>query len=221
MSKILLISLMTLGISASFAQSTKVYSTFYEVFTCKNPNGVTETLLATLDKNGKPGFVYKSSKNPNNEIPLNIIENKNDEYFVVTFPKDTKRYILTTCIACPEIQCINPDGSKQVFKIDYLTWGNRGTFRCINPDKTIEYLRIEGSGFNMDLKVKYSSSKNPKWINLKVSNVNMGDMDRIIFFDVQFPNDKKNYRIEASGEKYEYYVWLPNGGQQTFVWINK
>jgi len=203
----------------TFAQNTKVYPDFYEIFTCKNPNGVTETLLATFNKNGKRGFIYKSSKNPNKEIPLNIIENQNDEYFVVKFPNDTKRYVFTTCIACPELQCTNPDGSKQVFNMNYRLWGNRGTYRCINADKTIEYLYIEGSA--SDLVVKYSSSKNPKWINLKVSNVKSGDMDNLEYFDVQFPNDKRNYRIEGSGERYEYYVWLPNGGQQNFEWINK
>ena len=219
MPKTFLISLMILGISASFAQSTKVYPNFYEVFTCKNSNGVTETLLTTFNKDGKKGFIYKSSKNPNKEIPLTIVSNENDEVYVINFPNEKKNYTLKTCMDCPEIQCTNPDGSKQIFNLNYNTWGNRGTYRCINADNSVEYLRIEGSASR--LIVKYSSSKRTQWITLEVSNVNASYMDSLHFFDVRFPNDKKSYRVESSGEKHEYYVSSPNGLKQAFLWINK
>lgn len=217
--KKLIISLFLYGINIAFAQSTKVYPDFYEIFTCKNPNGITETLLATFDTEGKRGFIYKNSKNPNREIPLTIISNENDETFVVNFPNDKKPYILKTCIACPEIICNNPDGSVQTFNLNYDFWGNRGTYRCINPNGTVEYLYIKGSA--RDLVVKYRSSKRPKWINLKVSNVHAGDMNNLSFFDVEFPNDAVNYRIEANPTGYGYNCWLPNGGIQIFNWINK
>ncbi|MDX1905301.1 MAG: hypothetical protein SFU27_14200 [Thermonemataceae bacterium] len=218
--KKIIVLLFFYGINITFAQSTKVYPDFYEIFICKNPNGSTETLLATFDTEGKRGFIYKNSKNPDKEIPLTIVSNDNDETFVVNFPNDKKSYTLKTCIACPEIVCNNPDGSVQTFSLNYDFWGNRGSYRCINPDGTTEYLHIEGSA--RDLKVKYSSSTRPsKWINLEVSNVNVSDMDNLNFFDVKFPYDTKNYRIEANPTGYGYNCWLPNGGIQVFNWINK
>jgi hypothetical protein len=201
------------------AQSTKVYPSFYEVFTCKNANGSIETLLATFDNNGKRGFIYKNSKNPKNEIPLKIISNTDDEVFIIQFPNNSKNYTLKTCMACPEITCTNPDGTVQTFNLEYNTWGNRGTYRCINADKSIEYLRIEGSANN--LVVKYCSNTKPKWITLNVSNIKVGEMDNLHFFDITFPNSKTNYRIEPYSTGYGYNCWLPNGGQQGFEWINK
>jgi hypothetical protein len=201
------------------AQSTKVYTSFYEIFSCKNSDGSIETLLATFDNNGGRSFIYKNSKNPNKEIPLKIVSNAQDETFIINFPNDNKPYILKTCMACPEITCTNPDGSEQTFNLDYTTWGNRGTYRCINADKSVEYLRIEGSANS--LIVKYYSSKKPKWITLNVSNIKAGEMDNLRFFDVTFPNSKKNYRIESYPTGYGYNCWLPNGGQQNFEWINK
>jgi hypothetical protein len=206
--------------NTTLAQNTKVYPAFYEIFICKNPNGVVETLLATYEiRSGKKGFIYRSSSKPNVDIPLTVVSNQDDEIFIVTFPNDQKLYTLKTCIACPYITSNNPDGSVQTFELDYRVWGNRGTYRCINADKSMEYLRIEGAAQN--LKVKYSSSKNPKWIDLRVSNVKAGDMDIINFFDVQFPNDKRNYRIVAKEIGFGYECWLPNGGSQSFDWINK
>ncbi|GAB4494079.1 MAG: hypothetical protein OHK0045_24710 [Raineya sp.] len=172
-------------------------------------------------QSGKIGFIYRTSTKPNVDIPLTVVSSQDDEVFWVQFPNDTKRYKLKTCPGCSEIECTNPDGSVQTFVLDFGVWGNRGTFRCINLDKSVEYLRIEGGSSDNNLKVKYSSSKKPKWINLRVSNVQTADMNRIKFFDVQFPNSSKNYRIVAQGNKFGYQCWLPNGGVQIFEWINK
>ncbi len=216
-----------LGVSSFLpAQNLKVFPDFagvynYEVFNCKNPNGVIETIIIACVVGKENQYIYKSSSKPNREIYLRVLSNQDNETIVVAFPEDNKHYTLETCIACPYITCNNPDGSVQTFELDYNLWGNRGTFRSTDRTSNVtEYLRIEGSGSK--LKVKYSSSKNPKWIDLKVSNVKMGDMDNIVFFDVQFPNDNKKYRItRREGIGYGYNCQLPNGANQSFIWINK
>ena len=203
------------------AQSTKVYTSFYEIFSCKNSDGSIETLLATFDNNGGRSFIYKNSKNPNKEIPLKIVSNAQDETFIINFPNDNKPYILKTCMACPEITCTNPDGSEQTFNLDYTTWGNRGTYRCINADKSIEYLRIESPRNDMSQVIlKYSSNKKKQWITLKTSNIIMAEMGRLVKIVGQFPNETQKYLIRESNGN-SYICVNPNGTEQIFEWINK
>ncbi len=228
--KILFLFIVLYSLNAN-AQSTKVYDFFYEKLECKNPNELIEYLK--INKEQKRIF-YSSGNNPE-DIPLQIINpqipflNHFGEGTKVKFPNDTKIYELKGYSGENYIECIHSDKSVQTFYgIPELT-GHKGTFRCINPNKTIEYLHITYI-HSKNLKVKYASSKNPQWIELKISNIKdpniVLDFEGILQFDVQFPNAPDKYTIiypkENQPVKFpEIIVKNPDGSKQRFQWINK
>lgn len=229
----LLINLFFLTISVSFhilAQSKKVYNFYYHKYICTNPNGSKEYLRITRDNK----IYYSSSYNPHNDIPLTIL-NPNTPFLdfqkgtKVKFPNDNKVYILKGSASCSNIiTCKNPDGTTQEFH----GWHQEGsTYRCINPNKTIEYLYIYYWN-SKDLVVKYSSSVNPNWIKLNVFDINIEKQDfyfldrqTILDFKVKFPNDNKVYKIimheNMADNQFPYVVVVnPDGTKQKFQWIN-
>lgn len=220
------------------SQSTKVYDFFYEKYRCENKNGTIEYLKIDWD-NQK---IYYSSNLNTKDVPLTILNpetNFLDCFGVgtkVKFPNDNKVYRLNGSCSCANmIFCTNPDNTKQEFIfIEGLT-GDRGTFRCINPNKSIEYLYLSYTN-SKNIRVKYSSSINPKWVDLIVSNIVVNkdvpvvflDYEDIKSFDVQFPNLPQKYKIiipnggEQSKRKFPIiYVINPDGSKQIFQWINK
>jgi len=213
----------------AISQNINVSTEMYEVFHCKNANGSIETLLV-----GERFIFYRNSGGSESEVHLKIVKSdKTDdkgnlivgEDMRVQFPNNSKNYQLKTCLACPEVTCTNPDGSVQAFSLDYNTWGVRGTFRCVNNDKTLEYLRIEGVD-EESLKVKYCSNKSPQWQTLKLSNIKMGDMGVILGFDVQFPKESQKYKIVSGDfrntkDRNSFICISPKGTSQIFQWINK
>lgn len=216
------------------SQSTKVYDFFYEKFECKNPNGITEYLK--IGKTEKK-IIYSSSKNPQ-DIPLQIINPKVEflSYFgegtKVKFPNDANIYELKAYPSDENyIICINPDKTVQKFYMNFELAGYKGTFRCINPNNTIEYIYIRYTS-SKDLIVKYSSSVNPQWVNLKISNIKKEqnvlylEFEDILQFDVQFPNSPQKYTIifpkyDRPVKFPEIHVKNPDNTLQKFQWINK
>lgn len=230
MNKVAAFLFLLLGIiSQANGQSTKVYGEMYEVFHCKNPNGSVESLLV-----GEKFIFYRNSSGVQSEVRLKIVKSDKvdekgnlivGEEMTVQFPDSPKNYKLKTCIACPEVTCTNPDGSVQTFSLDYSTWGVRGTFRCVNNDKTIEYLRIEGVNESY-LTVKYSSNKKSFWQILKVFDIKMGEMGNILSFAIQFPDKTKTYKIVSGDfrnteDRNSFICINPDGTKQVFKWINK
>ncbi len=215
------------------AQSTKVYDFYYDRFSCKNPKGLIEYLKIGKKKQK---IFYATSKNSEEDIPLKIL-NPNATFLdyygegtKVQFPNDNKIYILKVYPSCENfIECHNPDGTVQKFEFIRELGG---TYRCINLNNTIEYLYINYIN-SKNLKVKYSSNKNPRWVTLKVSNIKINtnapvflDYEYIEQFEVQFPNAPQKYIviIPQKEENIEFpivKVKNPDGTVQTFQWINK
>lgn len=210
------------------AQSKKVYDFYYIKYICKNANGTYEYLRIDYD-NKK--IWYSSSLNKQ-DIPL-IILNPEVELIdsqkgtKVKFPNDNKIYVLKGSASCANIiTCYNPDGSTQEFHGHH---NDGATYRCINPNNTIEYLYLYYTN-SKNMEVKYSSSKNPNWIKLNVVYVKkepsmMLDYEIIEYFDVKFPNDNNTYRIIIpEKEPNEIFPNLkvknPDGTIQKFRWIN-
>lgn len=211
----------------------KIYPELHEVFVCKNVNGLIETL-----KIGRRTVYYKSSANPNKEIELKIyssnITDMQDkpivgENFIVRFPNSTQNYKLETCIACPEIICTNPNGTKQIFKLQYDVWGQYGLFRCKNKNGTREYIIVKN--ITGEIKVTYYSSVNKTKIPLRVYDVDIADMGTLKNCKVGFPSSSQSYDISYEQlmlSTANYYrakpIILcknPNGTIQYFEWISK
>lgn len=220
------------------AQSTKVYDFFYEKYWCENKDGTIEYLK--IDWDNKKIF-YSSNLNTK-DVPLTILNPETNfldclgQGTKVRFPNDHKVYQLNgTCSCANMIICTNPDNTKQEFSFIYGLVGDRGTFRCINPNKSIEYLYLSYTN-SKNIRVKYSSTANPKWVDLVVSNIVVNkevpvvflDYEDILSFDVQFPNLPQKYKIVIPNGEEELkrkfpiiYVINPDGSKQTFQWINK
>lgn len=224
---------------STIAQSTKVYDFMYEVYESKTM-GTTEILK--IDWERKKIF-YSGSTQKN--VPL-IILNPEVEFLdfqkgtKVKFPNSNQIYKLYGVPSCAnQIECKNPDGSKQIFQGRFDLSGATGTFRCINKDQSEEYLYISYVN-SKDLKVLYSSSVNPKWVTLKVMNIDyepspLPPYDEIYSFQVKFPNAPEVYKVFTGAYFYKHkkeppqskrgfpcvYVKNPDGSIQIFEWINK
>jgi len=221
------------------AQSTKVYDFMYEVYESKTM-GTIEILK--IDWETKKIF-YSGSTQRN--VPLKIL-NPEVEFLnfqkgtKVQFPNSNQIFKLYGVPSCAnQIECRNPDGSLQIFQGRFDLTGGKGTFRCVNKDQTVEYLYVSYTNAK-DLKVLYSSSVNPKWVTLRVQNIDfepsvLAPYDDIYSFQVKFPNAPEVYKIFTGNYFYKHkkeppqskrgfpciYVKNPDGSIQIFEWINK
>lgn len=192
----------------------------YNLYISKNPDGTTEFL-----KMRGVEISYSSSLN-RQEIRLKIqyirTENGDSLFVTLQFPNDHKIYKLyNSNVGFFSFRCVNPDGTSQIFALDTNLWGNRGLYKCENPNGSTEYLSLSHTDYY------YYSSWNKNKIRLTATNVDSQPVcgGYLIACELFFPQETKGYKCTFSVEgKYDIpYIICesPTGEKQKFVWIGK
>jgi hypothetical protein len=201
-----------------FAQE---YTELYDIYIFKNSNGITETLKRKVGANVETPFYYYSSRYPKEvELKTNKIDSNLYSYYV-TFPNETKVYILKPSLF--ELECIDPEGSKQLFK-HHGRLGSLGIYKASNKNGVFEFLDI-----SIDIngcKADYYTSINKNKIRLVITNIQTAPVcfGSIEYFELQFPNQKNIYKVIFSDTIQMPYLLSTNtlnNEVQRFDWISK
>ena len=221
MKKALLFFYLVIFTNFLFAQE---YAEYHEIFVCKNPNGVVETL-----KVGATKVYYFSTVYPKKvELKTKYASNS----IFVSFPNETKIYELS--MGFMDLECISPDGSKQKFTIESQTNKNLGTYKTKTKNGVFEFLdfRYDQKTNTKNPSVYYWTSSNTKKITLISTNTSIEFEDEMkclgnfLSCMIQFPNEKTIYKIDfkVTEESYGFYLICTNTKDNTtqrFDWIRK
>lgn len=177
----------------------KEYDGRLEVYKYTGQDNNTE-IIKRVDANSAYRFLYSKGKNQE-EIELETIKTiVPQQSYEVKIPGSNEIYQIEIP-TCPGPKCskitMKKDGKSKDFEHVTEWMGNRGIFRCNNPNGEKEYLKVYG--FLTNLKAFYCTQKNPQWIELKVSDTLGDEFDQIVSFYADFPEQKpyENFRVEA------------------------
>ena len=205
-----------------FAQNSNDanYTELHHIWTFTNPNGVMETL-----KVGNTRVYYFSTAYPK-EVELKVKNTLNSQF--VSFPNETKIYELGY-VGMDILQCISPDGSKQIFQCQNETYQNLGTYKTTDKNGVAEFLDLRHKKEFEGFTASYWTSTNTKKIILIAKNIQVQAMCQggHISCEVQFPSEKTVYKVEFKNEEIKPYAPFllctntTTNATQKFEWIRK
>lgn len=161
-----------------------------QIFATANNDGTVEYLMHHLKKNT---ITYFSSVKPNG-IVLEIKKQIGSQY-MVSFPKSADIYKLeiSSDAQTTEIQCTNPNGTVQMFYKCYTAYYQYGQGNAQETIFMTTYFPVSMKSLSTYI---YYSTRFPTGVLLSDMG---GDLMRRTF-KVSFPNDKKVYELDESGD---------------------